>query len=217
MLLAIAVILFVLGLLALAVYIAELQTTIAFIIDRGGLWLDYSSGIGKVRLSGFQIRMALGREPRAWKRYLTGKLRRTDFDELMYTLTHRTRKPINLPLGGMVDIGVKIIIRELNLDAKIGVEDNAAVTALICGILETLMQSIRALSTRGEFMPRGRVEIRPVFNAGRLSVRFKCILAVKARHIIREVIQSHTRRDDDGKSSNREHHADHDGKHTQHG
>ncbi len=218
MLPVVAVILFVLGLLALAVYIAELQTTIAFVIDRGGLWLDYSSGVGRVRISGFQIRMASGRAPRAWKRSLIGgKPRKTDFNELIYTLTHRTRKPVNLPLGSLVDIGVKIIIRELNVNAKIGVEDDAAVTALICGMLETLAESARAVSTRGEFVPRGRIRIRPVFNAGRLSVRFKCILAVKARHIIREVIQSHTRRDNDGKSSNRKHHADHDGKHTQHG
>lgn len=218
MLPAIAIVLFVLGLLALAVYIAELQTTIAFIIDRGGLWLDYSSGIGRVRITGFQIRLAPGRAPRAWERsIIMGKLRKADFNALVYTLTHRTKKPINLPLGSMVDIGVKIIIRELNVNAAIGVEDDAAATALICGILRLLMESARAVSTRGEFVPRGSVKIRPVFNAARLSVRFKCILAVKARHIIREVIQSHTRRDNDGKSSNRKHHADHDGKHTQHG
>jgi hypothetical protein len=201
-----------------AVYLIELQSTIAFVIDKGGIWLDYSSGVGRIRLTGFQIRLMPGHPPRAWMRKaLTGKLIKADFSQTIKALTDPRLKPINIPLRGAFDIGVKIIIRELNVQAKIGIEDDAASTALLCGCIVTLLQALRAVSTRGRFVPKGNVTIQPVFNRPRLSIRLKCILAIKARHIIREVIESHARRGNDGQSPDREHYANHNGKYTQHG
>jgi hypothetical protein len=211
------IVLIILALISL-LWSADVRTTIAFVIDKGGFWLDYSTGLGRFRLVGFQIRMMSGHKPRAWMhKPLTGKLKTVEFQKTIQTLSDRQWQPIHIPVSGALDIGVNIIIDELNVKAKFGLEDDAAATALLCGSISTLLQSLRAVSTRGRFVPQGRILIRPVFGETCLSIRFKCILAIKARHIIREVIESLARRNRDGQSSDRKHYADNNGKYPQHG
>lgn len=210
--------LFIIFIAAGLVWLAEVQSTITFVLDKGGLWLDYSTGVGRLRLVGFQIRIMTGHKPRAWmRRAHTRKLHLVEFDKTIGSVTEKKWKPINLTFGSALDIGIKIIIRELKVNAKIGIEGDAAATALLCGSISSALQLIRIASTRGEFVPKGFVEITPVFDRARLSIRFKCILAIKARHIIREVIENIARRIRDGQSSNRKYHANNNGKHTQYG
>jgi hypothetical protein len=184
-------------------YLAELQSTIAFVVDKGGLWLNYSSGIGRLRLVGFQIRMMEGHEPRAWKRRpFALKLEEAEFDDTIRGITAKKWKPIHIPLTGALDIGVNIIIRELDVKAKLGIEGDAVATALLCGSITTVLQIARAVSTRGAFVPKGYIVVKPIFTNARLSIHFKCILAIKARHIIREVVESKVRRKKNGQPSN---------------
>lgn len=203
MLIFLLIVIGIILILATAVWVAEVQTTIAFVLDKGGLWLDYSTGLGRLRLTGFQIRLMTGHKPRAWMRRLKSrKLHPVEFEKTIGALTEKKWKPVNLTLSSALDIGVKLIIRELKVNAKIGIEGDAAATALICGSITTALQVLRTISTRGEFLPRGIVIIEPVFDCARLSIRFKCILAIKARHIIREVIDSKiVRRKEYGQSS----------------
>ena len=180
----------------------ELQSTVSFVVDKGGLWLKYSTGIGRLRFSGYQIRIMPDHAPRAWKlKPLLGRYRPEEVRRVFERTKSKRWKPIQLTVRSAFDIGVRIIIRELDVKAKIGIENDAAATAFACGLINTLLQVVRVASTRGEFMPRGAVAVQPVFNKARLSVRFKCILAIKVRHIIREMIENRTRRQGDGKSS----------------
>jgi len=198
--------------------VGELQTTIRFVLDHGGIWLNVATGIGRFRFSGYQLRVMPYHKPRAWKlKPLIRKYKPEDPKKVLRRSSSKRWKPIQLTLRSALEIGVGIIIRELNAKVKLGVEGDAASTALFCGALSTLLQALRSASTRGEFVPRGEVDIHPVFDHGRLSVRFKCILAIKVRHIIREIIENHAGRNNDGQSSDRKYHANHDGKHTQHG
>jgi hypothetical protein len=199
-------------------FVGELQTTICFVLDHGGIWLNVTTGIGRFRFSGYQLRVMPYHKPRAWKlNPLSRKYKPADPTKVLRRTSSERWKPIQLTLRSAYDIGVGIIIRLLNANIKIGVEGDAALTALLCGALSTLLHTLRSASTRGEFVPRGAVDIRPVFNGGKLSIRFKCILAIKVRHIIREIIENRTGRKNDGKSSDRKYHADNHGKYSQHG
>ncbi len=214
-LIVLAVILVAAVMLAL---VGELQTTIRFVLDRGGIWLNVTTGIGRYRFSGYQLRVMPHHKPRAWKlNPISRKYKPADPTKVLRRTSSKRWKPIQLTLRSALEIGVGIIIRELSANVKIGVEGDAALTALLCGALSTLLHTLRSASTRGEFVPRGAVDVRPSFSRRRLSIRFKCILAIKARHIIREIIENHAGRNGDGQSSDRKYHADNHGEYPQHG
>jgi hypothetical protein len=172
------------------------------LLDRGGVWVKYSTSIGWLRVAEFQFRFMPEHKPRAWKRsILTGKLKPVDYGISVGAIFEKKWRPIQIPLRGVFDIGVNLNIERLDVQARLGVENDAYATALLCGCVVTALQALKTISTRGKFVPGGVIAIRPVFNRARLSVRFKCILAIKASHIIREVIEGFTGRKRDGQSS----------------
>lgn len=182
--------LFLLSGLACLAWAAELQATIVLVLDKGGLYLNYTSGIGRFRISGFRIRLSSGRGPRAWKRVLlTGRYGPAAFAEIYQRTTSKQWNTLQIPLRSSVRLGVKIIIREINVRAKIGLEDDSAATALLCGFASAFLQALRAVSTRGEFTPLGSIEVSPVFGQDRLSIHLKFIITIKARHIIKELVK----------------------------
>jgi hypothetical protein len=196
------IVLFVIAGLAALVWSSDIHATIAFALDRGGIWARYTTSLGIFIFSGYQFRIMSGHRPRAWKRNpLTGSMKPVDFQETVGNLFQKKWKPAQIPIRGAADIGVNILIEELNVDARLGVQDNAAATALLCGGIVTALQALRAAGTRGGFVPAGSIVVRPVFNRAHLSVRFKCILAIKASHIIRELVENAAGRKRDGQSS----------------
>jgi hypothetical protein len=196
------IVLFLIAGLAALVWSSDIHAAISFVLDRGGIWVRYSTSIGIFTFAGYQFRMMPGHGPRAWKRSpFTGRMRPVDFNETVGRIFQKKWKPVQIPIRGAVDIGVNISIEELSVNAKLGVEDDAAATALLCGGIVTALQALKAAGTRGGFVPAGAIVVRPVFSRARLSVRFKCILAIKASHIIREMIEGIAGRKRDGQSS----------------
>lgn len=194
--------LFVLAGLIALVWSSDVRSTVAFVLDRGGVWIKYNTCIGCIRIAEFQFRFMTDRSPRAWKRSIwTGRLKPVDYHLSIATIFEKKWRPIQIPLRGFFDIGVNLMIERLDVCAKLGVEGDAAATALLCGAAVTALQALKAVSTRGRSVPGGVILVRPVFNRARLSVRFKCILAIKASHIIREVIEGLAGRKRDGQSS----------------
>jgi len=190
--------------ISLLIWIAELQATVCFVLDKGGLWFKYTVGLGRFRLSGVQIRIMNGHEPRAWVHPpLAIHMEPAEFDKVVHSTKSKKWETLQLPVLSIYNLGAKAIVRELNVKALLGVDGNAAATALLCGSISTFLQVIRIVSSKGNFLPKGIIQIRPEFRHERLSIHFKCIVAIKARHIIREVIENlATRRKKDGQSSN---------------
>lgn len=193
--------LFVMAGLAALAWASYVKSAIALVLGRGGIWLRYSISLGPVRFLEYQLRMMPGRKPRAWIRKLWGRLKPVGIEEVNKSLADKNLKPFQIPLRGILDIGVHIMIEELDVRASLGVESDAAATALLCGFAITALQALKAVGARGGTVPAGMIVVRPVFNQARLSARFKCILAIKASHIIREVIEGYARRKRDGQSS----------------
>ena len=178
---------------------AELQSTIAVVIDKGGIWFNYTTGLWKYRFVGFQVRLMPGHKPRAWMRlpYYT-RLIDTNFTKTIRSVSKPRLKFMHIPIKGALDIGTKLVIREFDVRVKLGVEGDAAATALLCGGALAMFQFARALIVRDREQPNGFILIKPEFAKARFSVRFKCIVAIKLRHIIWEVIKTLTGRHKDG-------------------
>ena len=110
----------------------------------------------------------------------------------------------------------KLQVEMLDVHVRLGVRDDAAATALLCGLISSTLQALRAALACRQGEPAGHIVILPDFSKKRLSVRFRCILTLQIRHSIPVILQSVTGRNSNG-SSNRKYHADYHGEHTQHG
>lgn len=174
--------LFLLSGLGWLVWVAELQSTVIFVLGKGGLYLNYIAGLGRLRVIGFRVRLASGHAPRAWKRnIITGKYVPETFDEIYRRTTSKHWNTLQIPYRSILNLGIQVIIKELNVDAQIGLEENAAATAFLCGLCSVFLQTVRAASTRGRFVPAGRIAVKPCFGEGRLSIRLRCVVAIEVR------------------------------------
>lgn len=189
------------GLCCLA-WASRLQATVALVLDKGGLYLDYSAGLGRSRLAGFRLRMMPGHPPRAWKRILlTGMYRPAAAGEIFRKTTSRRWSPLQAPFRSVVELSVEIELLELLLRVKAGVEDDAAATALICGAIASLAQALCAAGAGGRPSPRHVVSVRPVFGRARLSLRLKAVLAVRVGRIVRNAVKYRKRGKKNGEKS----------------
>lgn len=170
------------------IWVAELQSTVIFVLDKGGLYLNYTAGLGRLRVIGFQVRFASGHGLRAWRRnILTGKYVPEDIQEIYHRTTSEHWNTLQIPYRSILNLGIQVIIKELNVDAKVGLEDDAAATAFLCGLLSAFLQAIRTGSSRGRSVPAGSIVVRPVFEEDRLSIRLRCVMAIEvsqATHIL---------------------------------
>jgi hypothetical protein len=181
---------FILAGLGRLLWTARLQATVALVLDKGGLYLDYSAGLGASRLTGFRLRMMPGHSPRAWKRILlTGIYRPAAAGEIFRKTTSKRWNPLQIPFRSAVGLGLEIELPELMLRVKAGVEDDAAATALLCGSITALAHAVCAAGARGMPSPRHVVSVRPVFGRARLSLHLKAVVAVQVGSIVRNAVK----------------------------
>jgi hypothetical protein len=88
---------------------------------------------------------------------------------------------LQIPYRSILNLGIQIIIKELSVNAQIGLEEDAAATAFLCGLFSAIMQTVRAASARGRFVPAGRIAARPVFGEDKLCIRLRCVVAIEVR------------------------------------
>lgn len=163
-------------------WVAELQSTVIFVLDKGGLYLNYTAGFGRLRVIGFRVRLALGHGLRAWKRnILTGKYEPETFDEIYRRTTRTHWNTLQIPYRSILNLGIQVIIKKLNVDAKVGLEDNAAATALLCGLLSAFLHALRAAGAQERQKPDGHIAVKPAFGKDCLSIRLRCIVAIEVR------------------------------------
>lgn len=176
------------------VLLAELRSEMTVVAGRGGLWLHYTSGLWSCCLVGVQLRWMMGRGPRMWLEFPWMRFPiHIPFRATRKGLRGRRGKleSVNIPWHAVMDLAREFCVRRFDFQLKLGVADNAAATALLCaGALSAVQGARSALARRGE-TPEGCVRVQPVFTGGALQLRFACILAVKARHIIWELIKAY--------------------------
>ncbi len=194
----------------------RLRLALCLAVERGGLWLRLSATLGPLPVVELQLRWQPGRAARLWLRGPVGRLHPLPPPPWADLLDQRGA---NLPLSaeqGRQLIG-GLTLERFRIHARLGVQDDAAATALLCGALNALLLALDAVLTHGAPPSERRVDVLPDFSKGRCSVRLRCIAALQIRHSIPVALESLTGRKHDERSSNRKHDANHIGEHTQHG
>lgn len=192
-------------LLILFIYSVQIRTSITLVTGRGGLWLRYATGLWNCRLIGVQLRWMMGYRPRVWLElpWMRHPVRASPKGTLGGLKGSKGKlKPIHIPAKAIIDLVSRFRVLRFDFRLKLGLADNAAATALLCASLLSAAQGARCVLTRRGDQPAGQVRVQPVFSSGALQLRFACILAVKARHIIWELCKAYaTRRKQNGNAS----------------
>lgn len=166
----------------------ELQSSIIIILNKGGLWLQISFGINRFRMISIRIRLMHGHKPRVWIRNLiTGKY--SPLDVLKATYKKLSRR-IDISFNSIIKLGLKIIIRKLEVKARIGVEDDAAATAMLCGFFVAFFETIRTIGTHGQFISKGFIIVNPIFGHDCLLFMINCMIGLKVKDIAGDMIKN---------------------------
>lgn len=187
----------ILLLLIIFILSLELRSSITLVAGRGGLWLRYSTGLWNCPLIGVQLRWMMGYPPRVWLElpWLRHPMHASPKGTLRGLLGRKGKlKPIRFPIEAIFDLVSRFRVLRFDFRLKLGVADNAAATALLCASVLSAAQGARSVLTRRGDQPAGQIWVRPIFSSGALQLRFACILAVKARHIIWELCKAYASR-----------------------
>jgi hypothetical protein len=192
--------------LILFILCLEVRSSLTLVAGRGGLWLRYATGFWGCPLVGVQLRWMMGYQPRVWLELpWLRRPRRASPKGTFGGLKGKKGKlkPIHIPAKAITDMVSRFHLLRFDFRLKLGVPDNAAVTALLCASALSAAHGARGVLSRHQAAaPAGQVCVQPVFSSGALQLRFACILAVKARHIIWELVKVYaTGRKKDGNTS----------------
>ncbi len=202
---------------AALVLFGRLRFSLCLAVERGGLWLRIRTALGPLAMVELQFRWQPGRAARLWLRGPVGRLRPLPPPPWVDLWNQRgTNLPLSAAQGRqLLDL---LTVEQFSVRARLGVQDDAAATALLCGALNALLLALDAvLLTRGALPFERHVDVLPDFSKRRCSVRLRCIATLQIRHSIPVALESLTGRKHNERSSDRKHDGNHIGEHTQHG
>ena len=107
---------------------------------------------------------------------------RLNVEEIFYLFRQKRTKYTRFS-GYFRDLLLKIIITNINIDLKLGLQD-AAHTALVFGSIMTVLMSPKGYLPNKFNIKNTKIKLTPYFNEAKLDLALDCIIKLKLGHII---------------------------------